>query len=134
MKIIDFVKYGNTFSLYLGTDDCEDYWGDDWNDVPYEHNAEQVYSEYIQGYVEFAFPLKYDVREACDGYFNSPFSKEDMKNRKVPCLTISTDIFHNKSTPESKIEIYFGDNIDEISKQITELGGFKILEMRGEEK
>lgn len=123
MKIIDFYKYGNTFALYLGSDDCNYYWGDDWNDAPYEHNAGRVYDKYILGYVEFAVPLKYDVYEACSGHFNSPFSKEDMMNRKVPCLTISTD---------SKIKIYFGDNIDEISKQIIELGGFKILEMRGE--
>lgn len=119
MKIIDFFKHGNVIRLYLGADDCEDYWGDDWNDAPYEHNAGRVYSEYIQGYVEFAFPLKYDVCEACDGYFNSPFSKEDMINRKIPCLTIST---------EPEIRIYFGDNIDEISKQIEEFGGFKFLE------
>lgn len=119
MKIIDFVLYGNTFGLYLGEDNCNDYWGDDWDDAPYEHNAGQVYKRYTQGYVEFVFPLKYSVCEACNGYFNSPFSKEDMMNRKVPCLTIST---------EPEIKIYFGDNIDEISKQITELGGFKILE------
>lgn len=118
MKIIDFEHYGNVIRLYLGADDCEDYWGDDWNNAPYEHNAGKVYSEYIQGYVEFAFPLKYDVCEACHGYFNSPFSKEDMINRKIPCLTIST---------EPNIEIYFGDNIDEISKQIEEFGGFEIF-------
>ena len=124
MKIIDFDHYGNVIRLYLGADDCEDYWGDDWNDAPYEHNAGRVYQEYIKGYVEFAFPLKCDVCEACDGYFNSPFSKEDMINRKIPCLTISTF----NGTIEPKIEIYFGDNIDEVSKQITELGGFKFLE------
>ena len=118
MKIIDFVLYGNGFGLYLGADDCEDYWGDDWDDAPYEHNAGEVYQRYRQGYVEFTFPLKYSVCEACNGYFNSPFSKEDMKNRKVPCLTIST---------EPEIKIYFGDNIDEISKQIEEFGGFKFL-------
>lgn len=122
MKVIDFVLYGNTFRLYLGADDCNDYWGDDWDNVPYEHNAGLVYTRYIQGYVEFAFPLKYSVREACYGYSNSPFSKEDMKNRKEPCLTIST---------EPEIKIYFGDNIDEISEQITGLGGFTILDTRG---
>ena len=125
MKVIDFEHYGNIIRLYLGSDDCEDYWGDDWNYAPYEYNAGRVYSEYRQGYVEFAFSLKYDVYEACHGYFNSPFSKEDMINRKIPCLTIST---------EPNIEIYFGDNIDEVSKQITELGGFKISEMRGDEE
>jgi len=126
MKIIDFYTYGNVIKLYLGADDCEDYWGDDWDDAPYEHNAGRVYPEYIQGYVEFAFPLKYDVCEACNGYFNSPFSKEDMINKKVPCITIST-------STKPKIEIYFGDNIDEVSKQIIELGGFKISEMKGDD-
>lgn len=128
MKIIDFEHYGNTFRLYLGADDCDDYWGDDWNDAPYEHNADVVYPEYIQGYVEFAFSSEYSVCEACDGYLNSPFSKEDMINRKVPCLTIYTSDPH-----EPDIKIYFGDNIDEISKKITELGGFKILDVRGVE-
>ena len=128
MKVIDFVHYGNTFGLYLGEDNCNDYWGDDWNDAPYEHNAGRVYPEYIQGYVEFGFPLKYSVCEACEGYLNSPFSKEDMKDREVQCLTISAE-------PETEIyfRIYFGDNIDEISKKITEFGGFKMLEMRGKE-
>lgn len=88
MKIIDFEHYGNVIRLYLGADDCG-YWGDDWNDAPYEHNAGRVYEEYIQGYVEFAFPLKYDVCEACDGYFNSPFSKEDMINKN----TVSYNIY-----------------------------------------
>ena len=121
MKIIDFEHYGNVIRLYLVADDCEDYWGDDWNDAPYEHNAGRVYEEFIKGYVEFAFPLKYNVCEACDGYFNSPFSKQDMINRKVPCLTIFAS-----AEPENKI--YFGDDIDKISKQITDLGGFKFLE------
>lgn len=125
MKVIDYHLYGNTFSLYLGEDNCNDYWGDDWDDAPYEHNAGRVYEEYIQGYVEFGFSLKCSVCEACDGYFNSPFSKEDMKNRKVPCLTIGTEL--------GGLAIYFGDNIDEISKKITELGGFKFLEMRDKE-
>lgn len=131
MKIIDYYKCGNVIKLYLGADDCEDYWGDDWDDAPYEHNAGRVYSEYIQSYVEFAFPLKYDICEACNGYFNSPFSKEDMKNREVPCLTISTEM---SDCTEIKFKIYFGDNIDEISKQIIGLGGFKILEMRGDKE
>ena len=122
MKIIDFEHYGNVIRLYLGADDCEDYWGDDWNDAPYEHNAGRVYQEYIKGYVEFAFSLKYNIYEACDGYFNSPFSKEDMINRKIPCLTIC-------ASAEPEIKIYFGDNIDEVSKQIIELGGFKINEI-----
>lgn len=118
MKVIDYCLYGNVIKLYLGADDCTDYWGDDWNDAPYEHNAGEVYQRYVRGYAEFAFSSKYSICEACNGYFNSPFSKEDMKNRKVPCLTISI---------EPEIKIYFGDNIDEISKQIKEFGGVQLV-------
>lgn len=121
MKIIDFFRHGNVVRLYYGEDDCNDYWGDDWDDAPYEHNAGEVYSKYIRGFVEFAFPLDFAIIEPSDCYFNSPYSKEDMKNRKIPCITIST---------EPEIKLYFGDNIDEISKQITEHGGLQIYEQR----
>ena len=57
MKIIDFSKKGNVVRFYLGEDNCKDYWGDDWNDFPYEHNAGCVYDEYIAGIVDIAFPF-----------------------------------------------------------------------------
>ena len=31
MKIIDFDEKGNVVRFYLGDDNCEDYWGDDWD-------------------------------------------------------------------------------------------------------
>ena len=48
MKIIDFDKKGNVVRFYLGEDVCNDYWGDDWNDAPYEHNAGTVYNRYVK--------------------------------------------------------------------------------------
>lgn len=45
MKIIDFERKGNLVRFYLGDDDLEEWYGDDWNDTPYEHNAGQVYDE-----------------------------------------------------------------------------------------
>lgn len=125
MKIIDFFKNGNIIRLYYGEDDCNDYWGDDWDNVPYEHNAGLVYARYIQGYVEFAFPLKYSVWEACYGYSNSPFSKEDMKNRKVPCITISNG---------NKLNIYFEDDTDSTFKAIAGFGGVQLASYDNEEK
>ena len=126
MKIIDFFRYGNTVRLYYGENDCNDYWGDDWDDAPYEHNAGQVYQRYIQGYVEFTFPLKYSVCEACNGYFNSPFSKEDMKNRKIPCITIS-------NANGNKLNIYFEDDTDSTFKAITGFGGVQLASYDNEE-
>ena len=37
MKIIDFAKKGNVVRFFLGKDDLKEWWGDDWDDCPYEH-------------------------------------------------------------------------------------------------
>ena len=44
MKILDFELKGNVIKFYLGN--CNDWWGDDWDDRPYEHNAGKVYDQY----------------------------------------------------------------------------------------
>ena len=77
MKIIDFKKKGNVVRFYLGEETpdwgwtrsdytrngttpdwlkpSDRYYGDDWDDRPYEHNAGQVYEEFIKGYKDVAF-------------------------------------------------------------------------------
>ena len=88
MKIIDFDKKGN---VVLGEDDCNDYWGDDWNDTPYEHNAGSVYDRYITKYIDMYFPFDSLVLEPQDDWrndYNSKYSKEDMKKVYVPCLIV----------------------------------------------
>ena len=57
MKIIDFERKGNLVRFYLGDDDLVEWYGDDWGDTPYEHNAERVYDEYIKGYCDMMFPF-----------------------------------------------------------------------------
>lgn len=88
LKIIDFDTKGNVIRFYLGDTDCTDYWGDDWDDRPYEHNAGTVYEEYVKDTYDLLVPYDYNVFEPCDGQLNSPYSKEDMKNEKVPCIVI----------------------------------------------
>lgn len=88
-KVIDFERKGNVVRFYLGADDCNDYWGDDWNDAPYEHNAGQVYDRYVTGVKDIAFPFDSLVLEPSNDWcYNSRYSKEDMKNRRVPCLIV----------------------------------------------
>ena len=60
-KIGDFEKRGNVVRFYLVEDDCNDYWGDDWDDAPYEHNAGKIYEEYVKKAIDIAFPLDYAV-------------------------------------------------------------------------
>ena len=88
MKIIDFSKKGNVVRFYLGEDDLKEWWGDDWDDAPYEYNAEKVYDEYVSGHKDVAFLFDSLVIEPCEGVTNSEWSKEDMIHRRVPCIIV----------------------------------------------
>ena len=58
MKVIDWrvigtgddgLGDGTTVRYYLGDDALCDWHGDDWDDVPYEHNAGTVYYRFVTG-------------------------------------------------------------------------------------
>ena len=120
MKIIDFAVKGNVVRFALGADDCDDYWGDDWDDRPYEHNAGPVYDEYVTGYAEFLFPFNYTILTPEDDWTyqnNSPFCKEDFKEGKAPCVVVSRneddwDVRYSKESLNSNCRrFYFGDKL-----------------------
>lgn len=123
MKIIDFEKKGNLVRLYLGKDDCFDYWGDDWNDAPYEHNAGTVYKDYIVAVKDVCFPFDDLVLEPCDEY-GKYYSKEDMKKRRIPfMIVVPNHVLETAPWKETfsywvgHAEVkkyYFEDKIDEV--------------------
>ena len=124
MKIIDFKRKGNVVRFYLGNDDDEDYGGDDWDDIPYEHNAGKVYQEHIVGHRDIAFPFEFAVLEPKNPEWqnNSRWCKDDMKERKVPCIIAvkNPDDFHDDdfdyylgSDNKNVIKFYFGDKMAE---------------------
>lgn len=149
MKIIDFERKGNVVRFYLGektTDwgwtnsDYKDFkgntpnwlkasdtfYGDDWDDQPYECNAGKVYDEFIKGYVDVSFPFDTIILEPCDGAYNSNWSKDDMAARKVPCLIVLSKELQTKTDLGSFClpsfadclgidgikKYYFGDELD----------------------
>ena len=104
MKIIDYYIYGNVVKLYLGKDDLEKWWGDDWDDTPYEHNAGRVYSEYVYDTIQLALSLDNVILEPSSDWAyngNSPYSKQDMLKRSL--LPIS---FCSQALPASSPRIY----------------------------
>ena len=116
MKIIDFERKGNVIRFYMGEDDLEDWNGDDWNDTPYECNAERVYDEFVIEAVDVAFGFDVLIAEplydsSCNGY-----CKNNLKNRKVPCIIIDeeekfdTRSFNDLVKDDSTIKIYMGDD------------------------
>ena len=137
MKIIDFEKKGNMVRFFLGDDKCKDYWGDDWDDRPYEHNAGEVYDQFIKGHVDICFGFDDVVLEPADGAWsgNSNWCKDDMKNRKVPCICVLSKEFQEKytcydsfsdiSANDKTIRIYFGDKIKDewgVRQEVVEYG------------
>ena len=121
MKIIDFERKGNVVRFYLGNDDCENYWGDDWNDAPYEHNAGSVSERFVVGVRDLYFPFDWLVLEPCSGAFNSGYTKEDMKKRIVPCIiAVPTEIvdgswntdFEHWVGADGIQKFYFGDKME----------------------
>lgn len=136
MKLIDWKKKGNLVRLYFCNDeDYEHAWGDDWDDAPYEHNAGRVYDEYIAAYLDICFNYEVVVSEPADDWVyrgNSPFCKEDFKNRIVPCVVAvnlqderyerwgAADYHVLASIPEDDsdvVKLYFGtDPINSVLK------------------
>lgn len=121
MKIIDFKKKGNVVRFYLGKDDLEDWNGDDWDDRPYEHNAGQVYDEYISGHCDVVFPFEFEVLEPKDPEWqvDSKWRKDDMKARKVPCIIAvpNPDWLHEGEFDyyagnDNALKFYFGDKME----------------------
>lgn len=111
MKIIDFEKKGNVVRFYLGADDCSDYWGDDWNDAPYDCNAGTVYDRYVAGYKDMFFPFDDLVLEPCSGWQNPWYTKEDMKKRKIPCIIVVPKEIHEDSWDDSFSKFVGADGI-----------------------
>lgn len=145
MNIIDFSKKGNVVRFYLGektegwgwtnkdykdssgeTPDwlkpSETYYGDDWDDTPYECNAGSVYDEFVKGHKDIAFPFDDLVLEPCEGEYNSPYCKDDFAAKKVPCIIVvptnlaaespwNTDFRYWVGNAEVK-KYYYGDEME----------------------
>ena len=76
------------------TDNFENQWGDDWNDAPYEHNAEPPYElredeECRDGYGHIryiGYMTSWEIRTPNYGTINSSYSVEQINKGAVPWL------------------------------------------------
>ena len=78
------------------TDNFENQWGDDWNDAPYEHNAEEPYEwrddlteeeNKYHGHIRYiGYRTSWEIRTPDVGYLNSPYSVEQINKGAVPWL------------------------------------------------
>lgn len=141
IEIIDIDRKGNLLRIYLGCKEgrwgytnqnykdytgktpdwlepSNTYYGDDWNDKPYEHNAGKVYDEFIKGYVDCLVPFDYEIYEPCDDVINSDFSMQDFVARKAPLMIIYKPKnneycnYQNALTKDNNMKLYLGDTLE----------------------
>ena len=118
-KIIDCETKGNVIRFYLGDPNRTDYWGDDWDDAPFDCNAGRVYDEYVEAVKDVSFPFDCKVIEPDSVHCSHYWSRENMKERKVPCLIVvpesyaedwNDSFFYWLGRPGVK-KYYFGDDM-----------------------
>lgn len=91
LKIIDAEIDGHNIIFYLGKKDIKDYWGDDWDDAPYEHNAGPVYDRFVEKILVAHYPYcNHFICEPSTDVFNSEYCKDDFKKREAPCCAVGT--------------------------------------------
>ena len=128
MKIIGWNRKGNIVRFALGNDDLDYWFGDDWNNSPYEHNASTTPLFDIEKYTDVAFRYNVSVLEAQDDWHyngNSPFSMDDFKERKTPILVIDVTgkekYYSFGVNKEEVFGVFMGDRFEDISWE--SLGG-----------
>lgn len=108
------------------TSKWDEQWGDDWDDAPYEHNADRPYTHYHIDGVEYEIKLKelyFDlnkyVTHPCDGYVNSPYSVEDINKKACPWLIIH----YYEDSKEKREFVFAGTTYTEFIRIIEKYGG-----------
>lgn len=104
-------------------------WGDDWNDAPYEHNAEEPY-----GWAEHCDIEPYGIVKVCfdhhyfeqprDGHLNSPFSVEAINRGDIAWLRPGWNC------PKGWKPIYAGTTLRDFIKMVTDAGAAVYLPVK----
>lgn len=74
------------------TSDFDNVWGDDWDDAPYEHNADPPYRKTEENdnctYIEMIayYANDYEFKEPCYECGNSPFSVKEINSGAIAWL------------------------------------------------
>lgn len=125
-------------TAYFTTQDLDKQWGDDWNDAPYEHNAERPYGpvihyDYADGSTKKSerdwnedgtpkwelYTLKFDcdaLETPAQRHYNSRYSVQDINNGAIAWL-------HGRGKDKNPISIHAGASIEEFKQKVRQAGG-----------
>lgn len=133
-KVIDFELRGNVARFAIGAPNSGDWYGDDWDDAPYEHNAEEVYDKFVTGFLDLSFSFDSYVCEPCTGELNSRWRKDDMKAGRVPMVVVvppagacdewgnRMDSFTQAVAAEDAVPVYMGEGVNRVLRDLCRAG------------
>lgn len=122
-------------AFFCQVDNIGEVWGDDFNDIPYEHNSGIPYDdtygpdgerkEISVIRVPFALPpnigtYKFDIRFPCTNHLNSPWSTEDINLGAIPWIWFRTTNSRTNGVPRG-ISIMAGITPWEFVDRLTEI-------------
>lgn len=132
LKVIDIKNNGNLIRFSLGDKNLKGYYGDDWNDIPYEHNADGVYTRFVKAYLDVVLPYGILYAEPKDDYRfegNSIYSKEMFRDLGFPFAVLYNDkdayegsyvtVLSNQDL-ESRLLLYFEEKADKLISRLKE--------------
>lgn len=93
-------------SAYFTDKPLSEVWGDDWDDIPYEHNAGTPYGDTLE--LKFSHSNLY---EPCWGHLNSPYSVKAINSGAVAWLS-----------DRDSISIMAGDTVSEFIEKVLSAG------------
>lgn len=131
-------------TAYFTTQELSDQWGDDWDDVPYEYNAETPYEPAVRHYMDgrreklegdwnedgtpkweiyrLKFELDYCyVTPAQQAGNNSAYSVEMINKGDTPWIS-------GTSYDGKELNIFAGTSIEEFKRQVRSVGGKIFIE------
>jgi len=112
MKIIDWKASPIAIRLYLAKDDLAYWWGDDWDDAPWQCNAGPVYDRFVSAHIDIILPEETEVWEP--GGITSPseyISKEDIIKRQLPIIVGFCglhDTYEDALRDKNTLKLYMG--------------------------
>lgn len=117
--LIDSCFWGNALRLYFGYS-IEEFYGDDWDDVPYESNCGNVYSEYVDCVLDALVPFNYNVTDIADDlyYANSHLCRNDFKNGKTTLFWLTDYTLGERGN----VRFYMGDRKEDVYKKLKMVG------------
>ncbi len=119
--VLCYVKHG---WAYFTTQPLEKQWGDDWNNAPYEHKAEEPYLPHTKDEfwqiirLGYSGPLATPAQNIAwdKGQVDSGISVHDINDKKVPWLTPTDKAMEH-------FAIYAGDTATDFVNKVLHVGG-----------